>query len=76
MYWKVHFQIQNIEDLQKKMANPNIFDILYEPYELYPDARKRNQIELIKSVVFELKNDFNTEFAALEKLKEDQLFSI
>ena len=38
--------------------------------------RKRNQIELIKEVVFELKRDYNKEFVDLEKFKEDQGFAI
>lgn len=51
-------------------------DIIYEPFELYTDIRKRNQIEIIKNVIFELKKDFNREFEDLEKNKEDQLFVI
>jgi hypothetical protein len=46
-------------------------DIIYEPFELYTDIRKRNQIEIIKNVIFELKKDFNWEFEDLEKNKED-----
>lgn len=53
-----------------------MWDLLYEPYELFTDVRKRNQIELIKQVVFELKKDFNAEFADLEKYKSDQIFGI
>lgn len=51
--------------------NPKAWDLLYEPYELFTDIRKRNQIEIIKQVVFELKKDFNEEFAALEQYKQD-----
>lgn len=50
--------------------------MLYEPFELFTDVRKRNQIELIKEVVFELKRDYNKEFVDLEKFKEDQGFAI
>lgn len=53
-----------------------IFDLMYEPYELFTDVRKRNQIELIKQLVFELKKDFNIEFFELEKYKDDQSFAI
>lgn len=59
MYWKVVFQLRKLEEIQKLGNTVNIFDLLYEPYELYPDVRKRNQIELLKAVVFELKKDFN-----------------
>lgn len=43
---------------------------------MFTDVRKRNQIELIKQVVFDLKKDFNKEFLDLEKYKEDQSFAI
>jgi len=46
-------------------------DIIYEPFELYTDIRKRNQIEIIKNVIFELKKDLNKEFEDPEKNKED-----
>jgi hypothetical protein len=46
-----------------------VWELIYEPYELFTDIRKRNQIELIKQVVFELKKDFNKEFSALEQYK-------
>ena len=48
-------------------------DIIYEPFELYTEMRKRNQIEIIKNVIFELKKDFNKEFEDLEKNKEDSI---
>lgn len=41
--------------------------MLYEPYDLYRDKRKRCQIEFLKEVVFELKRDFNKEFTNLEQ---------
>ena len=56
--------------------NPNIWDLIYEAFELYTDPRKRMQIELLKEVIFELKRDYNKEFDALEKFKEDCLFMI
>jgi hypothetical protein len=42
MYWHVVFQIQTIEQIQKSMKKPNIMDLIYEPYELSADAKKRN----------------------------------
>lgn len=50
--------------------------MLYEPFELYSDVRKRNMIELIKGVIFELKADFNKEFVDLENDKNDQVYAI
>lgn len=76
MYWKVVFQIRTIDDIKKSLENPKAIDLIYEPYELYADGRKRNQIEILKSVVFELKDNFNAEFDALEKFKEDQIYNI
>ena len=76
MYWKVVFQIKTIDDIKKCLEMPNALDVIYEPYELYPDVRKRNQIELLKAAVFELKKDFNDEFTSLEKFKEDQIYMI
>lgn len=46
-----------------------MFDIIYEPFELYTDVRKRTQIELIKGVIFQLKKNFNKEFIDLENYK-------
>ena len=54
----------------------NIFDLLYEPFELYTVKRKRTQIELLKECVFELKRDFNKEFEDLKNkksLKKDDI---
>ncbi len=57
--------------MKAKLANPSAFDIIYEPFEIFTDVRKRNQIEILKTGVFELKKEFNREFTALEKYKED-----
>jgi hypothetical protein len=55
--------------MKKVLDKPNIWDLIYESYELYTDTRKRMQIGLLKEVIFELKRDFNSEFDALEKFK-------
>lgn len=79
MHWRVFFKLM---DIQKKMADLsedkklNIFDLIYEPYELFTDVRKRNQIELTKSVVFELKQDFNKMFEDLKRAKDNALDEI
>jgi hypothetical protein len=58
-------------------ADPiNIYDLLYDAFELYTDQRKRTQIEMIKEVIYELKRDYNAEFTALESYKQDQLYVI
>lgn len=61
----------SIDDMKKSLENPNIWDLIYETNELYADPRKRMQIEILNEVIFELKRDFNKEFEALEKFKED-----
>ena len=78
MHWKVYFKIQELQKASDNLDKEEvpIFELLYEPFELFTDVRKRNQIELIKAVVFELKNQHNKEFFSLEKFKEDQGFAI
>jgi len=53
-----------------------IWHLMYEPYELFTDVRKRNQIELIKDIVYALKQDFNKEFVELEEFKDAQTYVI
>ena len=71
MHWKVSFTKHPLETFRERIHEANIFELLYEPFELHTDVRKRNQIELIKAVAFELKRDFNSEFASLDNYKED-----
>ena len=67
-----------MEELKAALnADPiNIYDLLYDAFELYTDQRKRTQIEMIKEVIYELKRDYNAEFTALESYKQDQLYVI
>ena len=62
--------------MKKALDHPNIWDLIYDSFELYSDTRKRMQIDLLNEVVFELKRDYNKEFDQLEKFKEDCIFSI
>ena len=62
--------------MKASLESSNIFEMLYEPYDLYRDKRKRSQIEFLKEVVFELKRDFNKEFEGLEQQKTEHLFAI
>jgi hypothetical protein len=41
MYWRVAFQLKGLEQQKTEIAKANIFDLIYEPYELYCDVRKR-----------------------------------
>lgn len=77
-HWKVVYDELSLEELIKALEaeKPNIYDLLYEAFELYTDQRKRSQIEMIKEVIFELKRDFNDEFKYLQKDKEEELFKI
>lgn len=79
-HWKVSFyeafkRAQN-EELAKVFENQNPYDMLYNVYELYTGKRKRAQIEILKAIVFELKRDYNKEFAQLEVQKEDYKLQI
>lgn len=76
MYWSVKYALQTLDDLKRKLDHPNIWDLIYEAFDLYTNPRKRMQIELLREVIFELKRDYNKEFEALEKFKEDSLFTI
>jgi hypothetical protein len=42
MHWKVSFTKHPLEAFKERIHDANIFDLLYEPYELYTDVRKRN----------------------------------
>lgn len=77
MHWKVINQKLQLEELKQTIEEgTNIFDIIYDCFELYTDTRKRHQIEMLREVIFELKRDFNKEFDALETEKEEQGFKI
>jgi hypothetical protein len=75
-HWKVVYMERDLDELKKSIEDvmPNIYDLLYECYDLYTDQRKRTQIELIREVIFELKRDYNKEFIALEAYKQEQLY--
>lgn len=76
IHWRIVQQKRSIDDLKTALESQNIFEKIYEPYELYRDKRKRAQIEFLKEIVFELKRDFNLEFEQLKKFKNDHLFNI
>lgn len=71
IHWKVVYLERELDDLKKALEAqpPNIYDLLYDAFELYTDQRKRSQIELIREVIFELKRDYNKEFDSLENYK-------
>jgi hypothetical protein len=79
MHWRIIYKLLETEVLLKNLQNGKDFkirDLIYEPFELYTDVRKRNQIELIKEAVFELKKDFNDKFKELEDSKKNQIENI
>lgn len=79
MHWRIVYKLLENEKLLQNLKNGKEFkirDLIYEPFELYTDVRKRNQIELIKAAVFELKEDFNVKFKALEDSKKNQIENI
>ena len=76
IHWKIVQTKRTIDELRAAIESQNIFEMIYEPYDLYCDKRKRTQIELLKEIIFELKRDFNKEFEVLEKHKNDHIFTI
>ena len=75
-HWKVEAIQRDLEACKASLENPNIYDLLYEPFELHTDKRKRTQIEILREVIFELKRSFNKEFLDLRNYKDEQLFLI
>ena len=79
LHWKVVQTKRDLEELKTLIEKPgsmDIFDLLYEPFELYTVKRKRVQIELLRECVFQLKRDFNAEFQKLKDLKENKITEI
>ncbi len=76
IHWRIVQTKRSIDDLKTALESNNIFEVIYEPYELYRDKRKRSQIEFLKEVVFELKRDFNKEFEGLKEAKIAAKFAI
>jgi hypothetical protein len=76
MFWAVKYQLDTLDEFKRRLDTPNIWDLIYESYDLYSNPRKRMQIELLREVIFELKRDYNKEFDSLERYKEDQIFLI
>jgi hypothetical protein len=76
LFWCVVTVRKTLEEKKAVLENLGIYDMIYETFELYTDARKRAQIEMLTQVVFELKKEFNKEFKDMERYKEDQLFVI
>jgi WD40 repeat protein len=68
-------------EFTKNLANIDSFNLLYSPFELYTNFRKRNQIYLIVDIIQGLKHTFNKEFkqflvdknALLEKFNTNKL---
>lgn len=78
IHWKVVYIERELDELKRALEAPvpNIYDLLYEAFELYTDQRKRAQIELIREVIFELKRDYNKEFSTLENYKAEMIYVI
>ena len=44
MHWKIKCELTALQEIKKRLnaENINVFDVIYEPFELYTDVRKRN----------------------------------
>jgi len=71
--WKISTKKKELEQLANEINTLGSWDLLYEPFELYTDARKRMQIEILLDVIFLIKEEFNKEFIEFQKMKEDQI---
>lgn len=40
-HWKVVYLERELEEIKKALESPNIYDLLYDAFELYTDQRKR-----------------------------------
>ena len=52
IHWRIIQTKRSVDDLKAAIETGAIFEMLYEPYDLYRDKRKRAQIEFLKEVVF------------------------
>lgn len=41
IYWSVKFALNTLDELKKKLDHPNIWDLIYDAFDLYTDPRKR-----------------------------------
>ena len=74
--WKIIVKKKELEELRKDLYKLDTWNLLYEPFELYTDSRKRMQIEMLQDIVFKLKEEYNKEFIDFQKKKDDQIFTI
>jgi len=54
----------------------NEWDFLYGTFELFTNNRKRNQIYLLKNVIFAIKSEYNKEFDKVLRFRQTQVDSI
>lgn len=59
LFWCVTTAVKTLDERKASLEKPGIYDLIYKTFELYTDARKRAQIELLTQVIFELKKSFN-----------------
>jgi hypothetical protein len=69
--WLIITKKKQFEDLKRDIENLKVSDLVYDGFEMYTDSRKRQQIEMLKSCIFNLKKQFNIEFTQLVKMKEE-----
>lgn len=64
---------KEIEYYRKTWKTLDGYELLYEPFELQSNARKRAQIFFIKEIIRSLKREFNKEFEELCNAKSEQI---
>eukprot|EP01022_Parablepharisma_sp_SALTPOND_P004031 TRINITY_DN1173_c0_g1_i1.p1 TRINITY_DN1173_c0_g1~~TRINITY_DN1173_c0_g1_i1.p1 ORF type:complete len:1181 (-),score=200.28 TRINITY_DN1173_c0_g1_i1:8215-11757(-) len=64
---------KEIEYFRKNWKTLEGYELLYEPFELQSNARKRMQIMFIKEIIRRMKKEFNKEFETLCNYKSEQI---
>jgi len=64
---------KEIEYFRKNWKTLDGYELLYEPYELQTNARKRAQIVFIKEIIRRMKKEFNKDFEGLTNYKSEQI---
>lgn len=64
---------KEVEYYRKMWKTLDGYELLYEPFELQSNARKRAQIYFIKEIIRRMKKEFNKEFEELCNSKSEQI---
>jgi len=66
---------QEDKEKKEKEENPE-WDFIYGAFDLFTPNRKRTQIQILKNIIFRIKEKFNKEFEALVAARHQQVETI